>query len=774
MNGLPARQVEVFKESEANIVEVSRSVKQTFDDFSTRPGLEGVTFRLWQDQSEGIIEVLRLLAGAGLVGGLLAVAVLYLFLRRFTPTLIVAAAIPVSLVFTVAILYFAGETLNIITLSGLMLAVGMLIDNAVVVVENIFRHRELGSNPDRAAVDGASEVGLAIVSGTLTTVIVFTPLFFMPPNQMGVHFRAFGVAISFTMLASLAIAFTLVPLLAVRLLRATIPEPGRFLRALNNGYRRLLYLALDKRLTTAALTLLLFLGGGWVLWELPRELTPEEDRRFVRLSVNTPRGISVEERSAIFSAGERVLLDNADLFEIEHVSAFSGGNFAAIFLSLVPFSEGGERPTAEISTMIQDSLPVIAGVEWSARRGFGGFSQVEVRLVGEDPAVLANLAELLEIHLEGSVAGLSEIQNSMESGSEEVRVRVDRRAAEREGLTSSQVAQAIAGGLRGSVSTRFRSGDREVDVLVQLREEDRLSIGQMTNLAIGTPDGRSVSLGVVADIQVVGGPRDIRREDRQTVLTVSGEIAPGAMREDVIASVQEAMAAFELPAGYSWDLGRRWGEEQQQFTDMALAGGLALVLIYIVLASLFESLLLPLIIYFSIFFAVPGLAIVFTLTGSTFSLLAFLGILITVGIVVNNSIVMVDLVNQMRAGGMPRRQALLEGCTARLRPILMTSLTTLFGLIPMAFMATEGMGVIFAPIGQAVVGGLTTSTILTLILTPTLYAWLDDVGVWLAGVRARARQVASEGGDEAVPTFAAREGVRAESTGAAGFATGGS
>jgi HAE1 family hydrophobic/amphiphilic exporter-1 len=246
------------------------------------------------------------------------------------------------------------------------------------------------------------------------------------------------------------------------------------------------------------------------------------------------------------------------------------------------------------------------------------------------------------------------------------------------------------------------------------------------------------------------------------------------MREDVVAGVQEAMADFELPAGYSWDLGRRWGEEQQQFNDMALAGGLALVLIYIVLASLFESLLLPLIIYFSIFFAVPGLAIVFTLTGSTFSLLAFLGILITVGIVVNNSIVMVDLVNQMRAGGMPRRQALLEGCTARLRPILMTSLTTLFGLIPMAFMATEGMGVIFAPIGQAVVGGLTTSTILTLILTPTLYAWLDDVGVWLAGVRVRARHVASGVGDEAVPTFAAREGVRAGGTGAAGVAAGGS
>ncbi len=742
MNGLPARQVEVFQESEANIVDVARRVQETFAELSTQPGLEGVTFRLWQDQSEGILEVLELLASAGLVGGLLAVVVLHFFLRRFTPTLVVAAAIPVSLIFTVAILYAVGESLNIITLSGLMLAVGMLIDNAVVVVENIFRYREMGADPDTAAVDGASEVGLAILSGTLTTVIVFTPLFFMPPNQMGVHMTAFGASISVTMLASLVIAFTLVPLLAVRLLRGTMPEPGRLVRWLGETYRRVLDRALSLRWATALVTAVLFVGGGAVLWNLPREITPEEDRRFIALTVNTPRGISVEERSAIFEAGERVLLDNTELFEIQHVSAFSRSNFARIFMTLVPFSEGGEIPTAVISEMIQDSLPVIAGVEWSARRGFGGGGGVEVRLIGENPATLADLAERLEVHLRGSVTGLNEIQNSLVSGSEEVRVRVDRLAAEREGLTSRQVAQAIAGGLRGTVSTRFRSGDREVDVTVQLREEDRLSIGQMRNLAIGAPDGRSIPLGVVADIQVVGGPRDISREDRQTILTVSGEIAAGAHREDVVAQVQEAMADFELPAGYRWDLGRRWGEEQQQFTDMAVAGGLALALIYILLAALFESLLLPLIIYFSIFFAVPGLAAVFLITGSTFSLLAFLGILITVGIVVNNSIVMVDLVNQMRAEGKGRREALLDGCAARLRPILMTSLTTLIGLIPMAFMATEGMGQMFAPIGQAVVGGLTTSTVLTLILTPTLYAWFDDMGLWLAGVRARARRVA--------------------------------
>ena len=741
MNGVNARQAQVYKESDANIVDVARAVKGTLEELTQSPGLEGLAFRTWQDQSLGILEVLRLLASAGVVGGLLAVMMLFIFLRRFTPTLIVAAAIPVSLVFTVAILYLTGDSLNIITLSGLMLAVGMLIDNAVVVVENIFRHREMGAGPEEAAVDGSNEVGLAILSGTLTTVIVFAPLFFLPPNQMGTQFRAFGTSISFTMLASLGVAFTLIPLLAVRVLRGGVPAPGRAMDWINARYRALLERMLDHRWATAAFAAILFGVGGWVLASLPRELMPEEDNRFIRMGISTPRGISVEERSEIFREAEEILLSRAEELEIVTVSSFSGANFSSIFMSLKPFSEGAAMSTAEISERIQDALPVIPGVEWRQRRGFGRMSGVQVRLVGESTAELQRLAEALELHLEARVEGITNLENSLETGNEEVRVRVDRRAAERQGLTSQEVAQAVAGALRGQVATRFRSGEREVDVLLQLRDEDRVSIAQLGNLAVGRADGTSVPLGTVADIVVVGGPQDIRRENRQTSVTVSGEVASGVNREDVIAQVQAAMAGFELPIGYRWDLGRGFAEEQQQFGDMAMAGGLALILIYIILAALFESLLLPLIIYFSIFFAIPGLGFIFLLTGSTFSILSFLGVLITVGIVVNNSIVMIDLVNQLRQRGLQRRQALLDGCTARLRPILMTSLTTLFGLVPMAFMATEGMGRMFAPIGQAVIGGLATSTLLTLALTPTLYAWFDDMGLWLVAVRDRALEL---------------------------------
>ncbi len=741
MNGQNARQAEVYKESDANIVEVAGAVKATLEDLSGRPGLEGLSFRTWQDQSEGILEVLWLLAGAGAVGGALAVVMLFLFLRRITPTLIVAAAIPVSLIFTVIILYVAGDSLNIITLSGLMLAIGMLIDNAVVVVENIFRHREMGSEPERAAIDGSNEVGLAILSGTLTTIIVFAPLFFLPPNQMGTQFRAFGTSISFTMLASLGVAFTLVPLLAVRLLRGTMPDPGRMMTWLNDRYRGMLDRVLDHRMATATFAITLFAAGGWLLMELPRELMPEQDNRFIRMGISTPRGISVDDRSEIFREAERLLLESAEELEITNVNSFSSANFSSIFITLKPFSDGGSMATAEISELIQAKLPVIAGVEWRQRRGFGGGARVQVRLIGESTTELARLAEGVELFLEENVSGLSQLENSMEAGSEEVRVRVDRRAAERQGLTSQEVAQAVSGALRGQVATQFRSGDREVDVLLQLRDEDRVSISQLGNLAVGAADGTSVPLGTVADIQVVGGPQDIRRENRMTTVSVTGELSSSAQREDVIAEVQEAMAGFDLPPGYRWDLGRGWDEEQEQFGDMAMAGGLALVLIYLILAALFESLLLPLIIYCSIFFAVPGLGLIFLLTGSTFSILSFLGVLITVGIVVNNSIVMIDLVNQLRERGQERRDALLNGCTARLRPILMTSLTTLFGLVPMAFFATEGMGVMFAPIGQAVIGGLTTSTILTLALTPTLYAWLDDIGVWLGAVRTRALEI---------------------------------
>jgi len=758
LNGENSRQVEIYKEAEANIVEVSRSVQRAMEQIRQQPGLEEIQFRFWQDQSQGILEVLSLLGQAGILGGLLAVAVLFLFLRRFTPTLIVAAAIPVSLIFTIAILFTAGASLNVITLSGLMLAVGMLIDNAVVVVENIFRHREMGLDPEEAAVEGASEVGLAILSGTLTTIIVFAPLFFMTPNEMGVQFREFGMSISFAMVASLVVAFTLVPLLAVRFMAGRIPAPGPIFRRVRNGYQALLERALDYRWATGALALILFAGGGWVLHGLPRDLMPEEDRRFIRIGVSTPRGMSVQERSAVYAQAERAILDQREELEIRHVSAFSSPERGMIFISLLPFSEGGETPTAVLSETIQDMLPVVPGVEWRQRRGFGRGPGVQVRLIGESTPRLAELSEQLQLLLERRVEGITNLDNSLEAGNEEVRIRIDRDAALREGLTSQQIAQAIAGGLRGQAVTRFRTGEREVDVLLQLRDEDRVSVDQLANLAIGTPDGRSVPLGVLADYQVVGGPQDIRREDRLTSVTVSGEVAHNANREEVLEQVQEVMAGFTLPTGYRWDLGRRWQEEQSQFGEMFLAAGLALLLIYILLAALFESLVFPAIIYFSIFFAVPGLGIIFLLTGSSFSILSFLGILITVGIVVNNSIVMIDLVNQLRDRGMERRQALIEGCLARFRPILMTSLTTLIGLIPMAFMGgTEGMGAMFAPIGQAVIGGLTTSTLLTLTLTPTLYAWLDDMAAWgrrvgrgalaTARVGGRREAVAAVGGD---------------------------
>jgi hydrophobic/amphiphilic exporter-1 (mainly G- bacteria), HAE1 family len=743
LNTQNARQFEVYKDSEANIVEVAREVRGTLEALREEPGLSSIGFRFWQDQSEGILEALNALVEAGVIGGILAMLILFAFLRRITPTLIVGVSIPVSLIFTVAILYATGASINVITLSGLMLAIGMLIDNAVVVVENIFRHREMGDEAEAAAITGASEVGLAILAGTATTIVVFMPLFFMTPNEMGTQMREFGMSISFAIAASLGIAFTLVPLLAMRLLRGRMPEPGRIFSWVASGYRGALDRILDRRLATAFVALLIFGAGGYVLWSLPKDLMPDEDRRFVRMSVSTPRDMPIEERSALFAEVEDLLLDNRESLEIENVSAFSRPGRNSIMLTLKPYSEGAELSGAEISDRIQDQLPVMPGVEWRQRRSWGRGGRVSVRLIGENTDVLAGLAEQLEWRLEGEVDGLQNLENSLETGNEEVRVRVNREAAERQGLSSTDVAQAVSASLRGRAATRFRSGDREVEVLAQLREEDRLSIDQLGTLAIGTPDGRNVQLNTVADLIVAGGPQSIRRENRLTSVSVTGEVASGANREVVQEQVQELMETVDLPAGYTWDLGRGFREEQEQFGEMLFAAGLALILIYLLLAALFESLLLPVIIYFSIFFAVPGMGLVFLLTGTPLSILSFLGILITVGIVVNNSIVMIDLVNQLRARGQDRRSALLTGCQARMRPVLMTSLTTLIAMVPMAFFAGEGMGQMFAPIGQAVIGGLSTSMILTLMLTPVMYAWVDDIGAWWAAIWQRARWVAA-------------------------------
>jgi hydrophobic/amphiphilic exporter-1 (mainly G- bacteria), HAE1 family len=745
LNGQNARQIQVFKDSDANIVDVARDVRATLESLRAEPGLSAIGFRFWQDQSEGIIEALNALMQAGAIGGILAVIILYIFLRRITPTLIVAASIPVSLIFTVAILFASGASINVITLSGLMLAVGMLIDNAVVVVENIFRHREMGDTAEDAAVSGASEVGLAILAGTATTIVVFMPLFFMTPNLMGTQMREFGMSISFAIAASLGVAFTLVPLLAMWLLRGRMPEPGGVFLKVSNGYRWVLGRLLNHRPITGIAALAVFLAGGYVIYTLPKDLMPDEDRRFVMMSVSTPRGMSIQERSDLFAQVERMLLENADRFEVANVNAMSSPNWNNIMIALKPYSEGARLSGAEVSAMIQDELPIVPGVQWRQRRawGAGGGGRVSVRLIGENTNVLAALAEQVEWRLEREVAGIQNLDNSLQAGNEEIRVRVNREAAERQGLSSRDVAQAVSGALRGRAATRFRSGDREVEVLAQLREEDRLSIDQLGTLAIGTADGRNVQLNTVADLVVVGGPQDIRRENRLTSVSVSGEVAPGAIREAVQSEIAQVMGGMELPAGYRWDLGRGFQEEQEQFGEMLFAAMLALILIYLLLAALFESLLLPVIIYFSIFFAVPGMGIVFLLTGTPLSILSFLGILITVGIVVNNSIVMIDLVNQLRSRGQDRRSALLNGCQARMRPVLMTSLTTLIAMMPMAFFAGEGMGQMFAPIGQAVIGGLSTSMVLTLLLTPVLYAWVDDIGLWSAAIARRARWVAA-------------------------------
>jgi hydrophobic/amphiphilic exporter-1 (mainly G- bacteria), HAE1 family len=745
LNGQNARQIQIYKDSEANIVEVAREVRATLEALRQEPGLSGIGFRFWQDQSEGILEALNALMQAGAIGGILAVIILFIFLRRITPTLIVAASIPVSLIFTVAILYATGASINVITLSGLMLAVGMLIDNAVVVVENIFRHREMGDEAEDAAVSGASEVGLAILAGTATTIVVFMPLFFMTPNMMGTQMREFGMSISFAIAASLGIAFTLVPLLSMWLLRGQMPEPGGLFLKVSNGYRRTLDRLLDHRPITGAVALIVFIAGGYVLYTLPKDLMPDEDRRFVMMSVSTPRGMSVDERSELFAQVERLLLDNAERFEITNVNAMSSPTWNNIMISLKPYSEGGQLSGAEVSSMIQDELPVVPGVQWRQRRawGAGGGGRVSVRLIGESTDMLSALAEQVEWRLEREIPGIQNVDNSLQTGNEEIRVRVNREAAERQGISSREVAQAVSGALRGRAATRFRSGDREIEVLAQLREEDRLSIDQLGTLAIGTPDGRNIQLNTVADLVVVAGPPDIRRENRLTSVSVSGEVAPGAMREAVQNDIAALMETVDLPPGYRWDLGRGFQEEQEQFGEMLFAAMLALVLIYLLLAALFESLLLPVIIYFSIFFAVPGMGIVFLLTGTPLSILSFLGILITVGIVVNNSIVMIDLVNQLRDRGQDRRTALLNGCQARMRPVLMTSLTTLIAMLPMAFFAGDGMGQMFAPIGQAVIGGLSTSMILTLLLTPVLYAWVDDIGLWGAAVWKRALWIAA-------------------------------
>ena len=738
----------VNKTTGSNLVDVTDRVIAEVEEVGKLPQMSGINIFPLDNAGDSVRKSLNDLLNAGLLGGLLAIIVLYLFLRQVSTTLIVISSVPFSLLITLGALYFAGLSLNILSMMGLMLAIGMLVDNAVVVTESIFRHRAMDkSNPLQATLKGVREVGLAVIAGTATTIIVFAPMIVSEKNDIMVFLTHVAVTIIVALLASLLIAQTLVPMLAARIRLPSKPKDGALLSRLTRRYTASLRWIIDRPWWTGlGILLTCVIGILPLMLDLVKfDMFPQDSGRRLFMPYHLEGQHSLERIEAAVDTVEEYLFSRQEEFNIRSIYSYYDLELAQSTLLLTD-EDDATLSTKEIIERIEADMPVIAigkpSFQFDQQGGGEGFT---VQVSGDSTELLNDLGVDIARAL-SSIEGLKDVRSDAESGDSEVRITIDRDRAAGVGLTAADIAENISIAMRGENLREFRGETGEIEVRLAFRENDKQSIEQLANLPLFAPDGRRINLGSVASLHVGSSPATIRRTDRQTAVVLSGNIEDGMSADDIRPKVKNLMDQIELPPGYSWKEGRgfeRTDETQQMMATNILLG---VACIFLVMAALFESLILPFsIILGSIVFSIFGVFLFFAATGTTFSFMAMIGIMILIGVVVNNGIVLVDHVNNLRLEGRTRSDAIVEAGRDRLRPILMTVATTIVGLTPLALGTTQigGDGPPYYPMARAIIGGLAFSTIVSLLVVPALYIYLDKLADWGRKVMRTARQTSS-------------------------------
>ncbi len=755
VNGSLSSTMEVFIEGDANTVETCRTVVAALEeDFRTNPRLAGFEFVVLHDQGKSIEDSLDGLEDSALEGAFLATLVLYVFLRRVGMTLVISLSIPLSLLAALTILYLDGESLNLLSLMGLTLGVGMLVDNSIVVVENIYVRRSEGRSAPDAARLGASEIALAVVISTFTSMVVFLPLTLMADDQMFQFFMSkLGMPVCYSLLASLFVALIFIPLATARSWGAGAARLGES-RLLAPALRVLA--RIDRRTDAAiegcagayawllghcirrpfdAVLWLLVPAVASTFWVYSRVDQTDQNQELSRdfsVTVLFPDGFSLDEADEATSIIERRILDRKE--ELEIVDLFTNVNErrSRLNATLTPLDQA-RRDRREIVAEVESLLPRLPGVDarmgmhW--RRTGAADSTVTLVLEGRDSERLAEIAGEVESRLQG-LPDLNAVESDAEAGYEEVRIEIDRRAAARYRLEPRSIIGTIQYALRGSQLPDLFAGDREIPLLVRMRTDADFDLERLRNLVIWSQDGQQIPLGAVATLRAAKGFGNIRREDGRTVLTLSAETEEGDLGE-LAEGIESRLADLHLPPGYSWRKAGRFDEWRRNQESFQFAVVLAILFVFLLMGVLFESFLLPLAVLVSIPFAFTGVYWVHYLTDTPLGIMSFIGIIILVGVVVNNGVVLVDLINRLRLEGVDRHRAIVQGCRSRLRPILMTAGTTIVGLLPMAFGTSAVADVPYYPLGRSLMGGLAASTLFTLFLVPVLYRVLDDVSTGL-------------------------------------------
>ncbi len=746
----------LLKESNANTVDVSRRARARLDEILSHPRIKGAEFKIWFDQAQEITTSIDILRDTGVVGAVLAFLVLWVFLKNIRSTLVVASAIPMSLLTTIACMYFLGLTFNVITLSALIVGIGMLVDNSIVVLEAVdLKHRQ-GEKPENAAVLGASEVGLAISVATTTTVIVFLPLIFTERSQTAVLMKQMGIVLALSIGSSLVVSLTLIPLLASRILTPVPQGLPRWYQRLSGTFLGLLDRGLDHRGRAVLVVGTAFLVSMQVfLWPFPwekmlekyqfktlieKEAIPEALKHMIRINVRFERRPPIEEIEEKVKKLEDMFLDKKDEWGLDTVASIVSDRFARVLLVL-PNQRTTKYTASEIRNMASDFLA--KNVNWPGVKldtsgfghgphgGMGGSTSIKVR--GPDPEQVYHFADTIRTRLKG-VPGLREIKEIERTGEHELHVLVDRDQARTYGFRTDQVAMAVSYSIRGVPVGQFMTGDVPLDIYMQLKEADRKKVAHLEEMNVQNVDGSQVPLKNLASFKEVPVPEMVRRDNRQ--ITVRIPIVPeGKDLGEVSRYIYKRMAGFKLPRGYSWVMSENFKERAEDLKVLGIAIGLAMVLVFLVMTAQFESFFLPFVIMFTLPFAMIGVVLALLVSRATFNILSGAGCLLLIGIVVNNAIVLVDHIHNLRKAGLSEKESLMQAASDRFRPIMMTALTTMVGILPMALGLNDTGRMMYSPLGIAVLGGLFISTFLTPFVIPVIYSLSDDLlwrvkGVW--------------------------------------------
>ena len=753
LDGKPAVGLDIFKERNANLVEVSRRALAEVEAIRAQPSLRDVQIKIIDNQGDNVTSSLLELAEAGLIGLVLSIVVLWFFLRHWPSVAMVTLAIPICFVMTLGFMYFAGVTLNILTMMGLLLAIGMLVDNAVVVVESIYQEREkFPDNPVAASIVGTRHVAIALSAGTLCHCIVFVPNLFGERNFLSIYLGQIAITISVSLLASWLVAVSLIPMLSARLKTPPlVHDTNGFIPRMQRRYAGLLRWTLDHRGWSVLGILLVVLVSLVPIKFTKFDMFGGDEGGEAQVYYQWKGSYTKEQMSSEVLRIEQFLEANRAKYRITQIySFFSEQGWGG---TMVKFDTDKPGETKTLVETLRKELPKSAraniGIGNQGGQGGGGQpgQNVSFQLVGDSTQTLGEIAAEL-VPILSRRPELRDVRVDIGDQNSELNVRVDRDRAAAFGFSAEQVASFVGLALRGAPLREFRRGETEVPVWVRFAGAEDYGTEDLEGFMVRSPDGRTVPLLSLVDVEVTPSATQIQRTNRQTTLSVQANLADKVTVPEARKAMEDTLKGMVFPVGYSYSFdGGAFQEEDEASAQMMFNLLIALVMIYIVMAAVFESLLFPAAIMSGVLFSVFGVFWLFALTGTTFGIMSFIGILVLMGVVVNNGIVMVEHINNLRRRGMSRTDALVEGSRERLRPILMTMGTAILAMIPIALAETKmaGDGPAYAPMARAIAGGLAFSTVVSLLFLPTIYAILDDLSSGVERLVRRARGVEAAG-----------------------------